>query len=214
MPATEFGLRERKKLRTRHLILEVAARLFNQRGFESVTVAEIARMADVSEVTIFNYFPTKEDLAFGQMEFFEEKLVAAVRDRAAGESVLTAFSRPVLDGCKNLGVEENSDRIARAGAVFNASLALQTREREIVARYTQLLAEALAEEARTTPDNVELQGVANALMGVHRALVIHVRARVLAGRRGPKLAAEARAQAARAFARLEAGLATYAIRRA
>jgi AcrR family transcriptional regulator len=214
MVTTEPGLRERKKQQTRQLILETAARLFTERGFESVTVAEIARGADLSEVTVFNYFPSKEDLVFGRMEFFEEKLIAAVRGREAGESVLAAFLRPVLAGCKSLGVEENAERISRAGALINSSLALQVREREVAARYTQLLAQVLAEGTGMTPDDVELQGVAGALMSVHRALVIYVRARALAGRRGLKLAAEARAQAARAFARFDGGLATYAIRRA
>jgi AcrR family transcriptional regulator len=214
MVTTEPGLRERKKQQTRQLILETAARLFAERGFESVTVAEIARSADVSEVTVFNYFPSKEDLVFGGMEFFEEKLISAVRGREAGESVLAAFRRPVLDGCKDLAMEETAERISRAGTLINSSPALQVREREVATRYTQLLAQVLAEGTGMTPDDVELQGVAGALMSVHRALVIYVRARALAGRRGLKLAAEARAQAARAFARFDGGLATYAIRRA
>jgi AcrR family transcriptional regulator len=214
MVATELGLRERKKQQTRQLILDAAARLFTERGFELVTVAAIARAADVSEVTVFNYFPSKEDLVFGRMEFFEETLIAAVRGRKAGESVLAAFMRPVLDGCKSLGVEENAVGIARAGALINSSPALQVREREVAARYTQLLAQVLVEGTDMAPGDVELQGIASALMGVHRALVMHVRAGASAGRRGPRLAAEARAQATRAFARLEGGLATYGIPRA
>jgi len=214
MVATELGLRERKKQQTRQLILEAAARLFTERGFESVTVAEIARSADVSEVTVFNYFASKEDLVFGRMEFFEDTLIAAVRGRQAGESVLAAFMRPVLDGCKNLAAEESAERISRAGALINSSPALQVREREVVARYTRLLVAVVAEGTGMTSDDVELQGVASALMGVHRALVMYVRAKALAGRRGPKLAAEARAQAARAFRRLEGGLTSYAIGRA
>jgi len=136
----ELGLRQRKKQLARRLISQTASRLFADRGFDAVTVAEVARAADFSEVTVFTYFPTKEDLFFGGMESFEEKLVAAVRDRAVGESVLRAFRRPLLDGCKNLGVKERAEAIARGGALINASPALQTREREISARYTQLLA--------------------------------------------------------------------------
>jgi AcrR family transcriptional regulator len=210
--AIELGLRERKKQLARRLISETASRLFADRGFDAVTVAEVARAADFSEVTVFTYFPTKEDLFFGGMESFEEKLIAAVRDRAIGESVLTAFRRPLLDGCKNLGVKEHAGAIARAGALINASPALQTREREISARYTQLLAELLASESHTTPDSVELWGVASALMSIHRALAVYIRGRVLAGRQGPMLAADARAQAKVAFSRLERGLANYSIR--
>src|SRR5947207_14333370 len=130
------GLRERKKQQTRQLIYETAARLFAERGFERVTVAEIARTADVSEVTVFNYFPTKEELFFAGMQFFEERLLEAVRERAAGKSVFTAFARLVVDGCDGIGTKERTDVIARAATLIGASPALQVREREIVARYT------------------------------------------------------------------------------
>ena len=59
-----------------------------------MTVAEIARAADVSEKTVFNYFPTKEDLVYWRLEAFEEELLGAIRDRAPGESALAAF-RPL-----------------------------------------------------------------------------------------------------------------------
>ena len=81
----DLGLRERKKKQTRHVIAETALRLFNERGFDAVTVAQVAKAADVSEATVFNYFPTKESLFFGQMQSFEEALIQAVRERSGGE---------------------------------------------------------------------------------------------------------------------------------
>src|SRR5919107_343331 len=90
------GLRERKKLATRQLIAETARRLFGERGFERVTVAEIAREADVSEKTVFNYFATKEDLVYWQLEAFEAQILCAISDRGPGESALDAFGRFVL----------------------------------------------------------------------------------------------------------------------
>jgi len=87
------GLRERKKQQTREVIAETARALFAERGFEAVRVSEVARAADVSEKTVFNYFPTKEDLVFWRLEAFEAEILGAVRDRAAGESALTAFRR-------------------------------------------------------------------------------------------------------------------------
>ena len=84
----EPGLRERKKQRTRELIAETARRLFVERGFERVTVAEIARAADVAEKTVFNYFPTKEDLVYWRLEAFEDELLTAIRERWPGESAL------------------------------------------------------------------------------------------------------------------------------
>lgn len=65
---TELGLRERKKLQTRRLIADTAFRLFAERGFDGVTVAQVARSADVSEATVFNYFGTKETLFYGDLE--------------------------------------------------------------------------------------------------------------------------------------------------
>src|ERR1700749_4944522 len=96
MATTELGLRERKKLRTRQLIADTAWRLFAERGFDAVPVAEIAREAEVSEATVFNYFPTKEDLVFHRMEAFEQELLRALRDRPAGESIVEAFGRFAL----------------------------------------------------------------------------------------------------------------------
>src|SRR5438105_14137614 len=88
---TELGRRERKNERTRELIADTARRLFAERGFDAVPVSEIAREAEVSEATVFNYFPTKEDLFYNRLEAFEEELLSSIRDRAPGESVLAAF---------------------------------------------------------------------------------------------------------------------------
>jgi AcrR family transcriptional regulator len=207
------SLRERKKEQTRQAIAEAARRLFDEHGFEAVTVAEVAQSADVSEGTVFNYFPTKEDLFYSPMEAFEAELVAAVRQRKPGESVAAAFRRFVLDRSAGLAEEERTELIGRVERIRSASPALQTREREISARYTQMLAQLIAEEIGKPPDDVEAAVVANALMGAQRTLVDYVRARVLAGRSGPKLAADARSEGRRAFKRLERGLADYAVKR-
>jgi AcrR family transcriptional regulator len=209
----EPGLRERKKQQTRLTIAEAAQGLFAERGFDDVTVAEVARAADVSEGTVFNYFPTKEDLFYSGMEVFEAQLIEAVRERAPGESVLEAFRRFVLDGTRRLAAEEVAGIITNAARIVTASPALQAREREIVADYTSALAALIADETRAGADDVEPWAAANALMGVQRALVAYVRKRVLAGRHGPKLAADAKAQGRRAFARLEQGLGDYADKR-
>jgi AcrR family transcriptional regulator len=203
----EPGLRERKKQQTRQLILDTAARLFVERGFDGVTVTEIARAAELSEMTVFNYFPTKEDLVFGRMEFFEEQLVAAVQQRAPEESALAAFGRMVLAGVDQLSAR--TDMIAKAATLIRASPALQTREREITARYTARLAAIFAAETGSADDDIEAWTAASALMAVHRGLLEHVRNAVLAGRRGAQLTQDAVAQARRALARLESGLAGY-----
>jgi len=208
----ELGLRERKKQQTRKQIFDAAHRLFKKRGFDSVTVAEIAREADVSEVTVFNYFPTKEDLFYGGMQFFEEQLIEAVRSRARGESALAAFRRRLLEGADRLDSKERVDAIKKAAQAISTSPALVSRERDIVDRYTRQLAAVLAEDTGASPDDAEPLGTAGALMVVHRLLVDHVRKEVLAGRRGSQLVEDYRSQARRAFRRLEHGLGDYAVK--
>jgi AcrR family transcriptional regulator len=209
----ELGLRERKKERTRLQIAETARRLFSERGFDAITVGQIAKEADVSEATVFNYFPTKQDLFFSGMEAFEEMLVEAVRERPAGETVLRAFRRFVVENTKRLADLQAADLTTTATRILATSPVLRAREREIVSRYAESLAALIAEETGASRDDVEAQAVANALMGAQRALVANVRGRVLDGWRGPQLAAHARTQAKRALGRLESGLGDYAPKR-
>ena len=210
--AAEPGLRERKKQQTRQQIFEAARKLFAERGFDAVTVADIARLADVSEVTVFNYFPNKEDLFFGGMTFFEEQLLEAVRTRPRGESALKALRRRLLDSVDGLRTRERIEAVLKAAGAMSSSPALLTREREIVDRYTRRLAALLGEETGADPDDVEAMAAAAALFGAHRAVVNHVRKRVAAGRRGTALVDETRTQIRRAFGRLEKGLGTYSVR--
>src|SRR5262250_822800 len=100
------GLRERKKQQTRQRMIDVALELFDERGFDKVPVADVARAAEVSEATVFNYFPTKEDLVFQGMEAFEAELLRAVRDRPVGESAAAAFGRFVTQRRGVLAAED------------------------------------------------------------------------------------------------------------
>jgi AcrR family transcriptional regulator len=182
-------------------------RLFVERGFDGVTVTEIARAAELSEMTVFNYFPTKEDLVFGRTEFFEDQLLAAVQQRSTEESAVAAFGRMVLAGIDQLAAR--TEVIAKAAMLIRSSPGLQTREREITARYTARLAGVFTAETESADDDIEAWTAASALMAVHRGLLEHVRNAVLAGRRGAQLSKDAIAQASRALARLESGLADY-----
>jgi len=212
--APEPGLRERKKQRTRELIAETARALFSERGFDRVRVAEVARAADVSEQTVFNYFPTKEDLVYWRLGAFEEEMLAAIRNRAGGESVVAAFRGFVLGQRGLLGRVDPAahEQLAAMARMIAESPALVAREQHIFAGYTAALAALIAAEQGTDPANVETRTVATALIGAHQALVSYTRARVLAGARPPALTREVRSQANRAFARLESGLADFGIR--
>ena len=87
---SQGSLRSRKKQRTRQEIADAALQLFARRGFDAVTVADIARAAEVSEQTVYNYFKTKESLVFDEDEAFEARFVTMVRDRPKTQSLLDA----------------------------------------------------------------------------------------------------------------------------
>jgi AcrR family transcriptional regulator len=213
-PIRQPGLRERKKEHTRQLIADTARRLFAERGFDAVTVVDVARSADVAPATVFNYFPAKEDLFYSGLEAFEGELLEAIRERAPGESALAAFGRFVLQerGLLSAKEPEAVERLAAIVRVIADSPALLAREQQIFAEYTASLADLLAEETSTRPGSVEPWVVANALIGVHRALVEFSRREVLAGTRNPTLVRRVRAQGRAALAALDRGLGDYGVK--
>jgi AcrR family transcriptional regulator len=212
-----MGPRERKKEQTRRLIAETAWRLFADRGFEQVTVAEVARQAQVAVATVFNYFPTKEDLFYDRLEAFGAELVDAVGTRPVGEPVLVAFRRYLLGSGGLLAQVEAGDpraleRLRTVHRVIAASPALLAREQQALARIADALAALLAAETGATAHDLRPQVAANALIGVQRALLDYTRRRVLADEELARLYADARRLDQRAFALLEQGLGDYATR--
>lgn len=209
-----MGLREQKKEQTRNRLSATAWSLAADRGFDHVTVAEIARTAEVSEATLFNYFRTKEDLFYAPLESFGDQLVDAVRTRAGGTSALAAVRDFLLRDRGLLGPHEPSPKEALARLqtrmrVINDSPALLVREQRAFARYTEDLAGVLAAEADDDP--VIAAVVAHALIGVHRSLVDLVRRQALAGVSLRRIAEHVREHGGRAFALLESGLERYGI---
>jgi AcrR family transcriptional regulator len=209
------GLRERKKQRTRELIAETARELFAQHGFERVTVAEIARAADVSQQTVFNYFPRKEDLVYWRLESFEDELLSTIRDRAPGESVLAAFGRILLVQRGLLASDDPAAReqLTALTRMIVESPALVAREQQVFAAYTASLAALIAAEPGVGSE-VEAWVAASAMIGAHRSLVDHARGRIVAGADPKTVAREVRARAKAALALLAQGLGGYAVKRA
>jgi AcrR family transcriptional regulator len=206
------GLRERKKEQTRKLIAETARRLFSERGFERVTIAEIAEVADVAVQTVFNYFPTREDLVYWRLASFEGELLDAVRERQPGQSALEAFQGFILAQQGLIGrtdPEAHAELLAFTRMITD-SPALRAREGQILAGYTDALAELLAEETGAKPGDLRARVAASAMIGVHRSLIDYSRKRILAGDTGPRLTRDIRAQARRAFELVEGGLGDYA----
>lgn len=207
----QLGLRERKKRQTRQRIIQTAQELFAERGFDDVTVAEIAHAADVAEKTVFNHFPTKEDLVYSGMDRWEQELLAAIRERPPGESVLTAFTR-FLSQPRGLVARqdpESARRLAQLNRMIADSPALRAREQRTFTHYTDSLAEEIAEDTGADAHDVRPWVAANAMMGIHRALITQVRQRIVTGA-APPSTDELAELAAAASGLLADGLAEYA----
>ncbi|WP_211370135.1 TetR family transcriptional regulator [Nonomuraea turkmeniaca] len=209
-----MSLREMKKEQTRQLIADTAWRLFAEQGFDDVTVAEVAREAQVAKATVFNYFPTKEDLFYAPFDAFGTRLIEAIAGRPAGESVLMAFQRFLLNANGLLDQVEAGDEAALQAArtvarVIAGSAALQAREQQAMKQHTDSLARLLATETGAAEDDPGPQVAANALMGVHRTLTEHARRRI-AEDRTARLGTDIRTLCVRSCALLERGLADYA----
>ncbi|MDG6105714.1 TetR/AcrR family transcriptional regulator [Dactylosporangium aurantiacum] len=192
-----MALRAEKKAATRTAIADAALGLFLARGFDRVTVAEVADAARVSVNTAFNYFPTKEDLFFDRQDEVVQRLAGAVRGRAPGESPVAAARRLFLEeldrGEPTLGL---SPDVGAFWKVIEESPALQARARLLAQRAEEALAAAL--------DGGRWQ--AAMLVGVDRALHALIRDRMRAGADPAAVRAEVRAEAEAAFAALSRAL--------
>jgi AcrR family transcriptional regulator len=194
------GLRESKKLQTRQAIADKAMQLFAQRGFDRVTVAEVAAAAGVSEKTVFNYFPAKEDLFYDEVPARRAALVGAIRDRRPGETMLDALRRLQVEQCPRLC----SPGFATFARIIEESPALQAKELEIMATFVQVLAEAI--ETELGVDERDARIAAGLLVSVHRQLFRAARKQALAGKNGPAAVRRLRADLDRAYHLLEHGL--------
>jgi AcrR family transcriptional regulator len=207
-------VRERRRQETRTRIVEAAAELFAERGFDAVSVMEIARRAGVVEKTVFNHFPVREGLVFEADPPIREALLDAVRLRPAGESVSAAAGSFVVAAVALLGSPEAADGVAAMARVVRSSRTLQAREREILGELTDALAELIRAETGASAGRLEPWLAANAVIGLYAALLELARDRVLAGVGGPPLAEELRDRGRHGLALLQFGLAGYAKRAA
>lgn len=184
------GRRERKKLETRQRIQDAAIDLFDARGFEQVTVAEVARAAEVSPATVFNYFSSKDDLIFHGMSAYGRQLVADLRARRHGVSVLEAFRAHLTTPRGALASDDRSETemIARVRGIIADSPALRARELLIAEATAGELAELLAEELGTS-SRVQTRSLAAALVGVERSMTLEIHRLAAEGLSGTEIAA-------------------------
>jgi len=146
------GRRERKKRETRQRISDIATGLMMDRGFDAVTIAEIAEAADVSVNTVYNYFPAKEDLFFDREEEMTSRPSRIVRERKPGESAADALLKrmraDVAERNIHGGAREGFEAFARC---VRDAPTLIARLHVIQQRTADHLAETLREEASATP---------------------------------------------------------------
>jgi AcrR family transcriptional regulator len=200
------GLRERKKQETRTAIADAAMKLFIERGFDAVTVGDVAEAANVSEKTVFNYFPTKEDLFFDEAPARQAALVASIRDREPGESMVAAIRRSAAANCSRI----SSPDFAVFARVLEQSPALQARERTMFAGFTRAVADELVAEGAAEP---EAHIACAACASVYHWMFSTARKRALAGVSGKAAATRLRAEVERGFDLIERGLGAFAPKR-
>lgn len=194
----EPGLRERKKRQQRDRLADVAAALFAERGYDAVSMSEVARAADVSDQTVYNYFPAKTDLVLDRADEFVALFGAAICERASGSSPATAI---------RLLVDEDIDRYrgadlriargefpalcARGGTLRRFSLELRERQ-------TTAVAEAIVETDPTTAPLVA-RAHAAALVAIVQAITDRIGSSVLVGDVSEPTAGSMRRDAHEAF---------------
>jgi AcrR family transcriptional regulator len=203
------GLRERKKLRTRQVISDVAIRLFLARGFDAVSVADIAAAAEVSKPTLFRYFPAKEDLVIDRIADHREESARVVRGRRDGEPPLAALHRHqrelLADRDPITGLCDHPDSIAMRRMIYGVP-SLANHLIAYSARSAAALTEALAAADPPGTDPLVARLAAVQITGVLMVLAEDNWHRLDAGQPADDRYPAAVAAADRAFAQLAGGL--------
>jgi AcrR family transcriptional regulator len=189
--APAVGLRERKKRQTRQLIVDTAATLFAERGYEQVAVLDVAKVADVSEQTVYNYFPTKQRLVLDREQEFLERFTQLIRGRPPGTSPAAALRGAALARVEEISAIPSDQ--ARGGLGYLAAISPEVRRLslEMTDRLADALAAVIAEPADGPPAHVaRLHAVA--LAWVFQTITDEVGRREVAGQDHPKVAAALR----------------------
>ncbi len=208
MTTEKPGLRERKKAKTRLAISDIASKMFIERGFDDVTVAEVAAAAEVSVATIFNYFETKEELFFDREGDVIEALRRFILERKAGETIASALHRGFLDA-----IDAGLPQLMTHGPSFlrtiDGSSALRARLRLGYEKAEAILAETIAEETDAGGGDPTPQIVAAMLVAIQRTLMESASAAALRGDAVAPTKRKLRQACDRAFALLEGGMRDY-----
>jgi AcrR family transcriptional regulator len=207
----QLDRRGRKKAQTRELIRSVARRHFTERGFDAVTIADIARGSDVAVQTVFNHFATKEELFFDGRTPWVESLAESVRLREPSVAPLSALRAHLVDTVGELlGAHRCPDR-RQYTATLEASDALRGYERQLVHQSELNLREALldawAADPRVAPADPESAApvIAAIWVAAGRSLIEMRRPQLTDGADPEQAAEAARSMADRVLRQLERG---------
>ena len=186
--ATATGLRDLKKARTRRLIADTAARLFAERGYERVTVTDVAREAEVAEQTVYNYFQTKEHLVTDRDQQIQDRLCDLIRSRPPGVSAAAAIRGFVLESVA--GIRGIAPEIWRGelGYLTAISPAVHRLALELTDRQAAALAIAVSDTTAVPPEVARLQGIA--LAAVFQIIISEAGRRTLEGQSQAQIADE------------------------
>jgi AcrR family transcriptional regulator len=203
------GLRERRKQETRQAISDVATRMFVERGFAEVTIAQVAEAAGVAKMTVTNYFPRKEDLVFDRAEAVVRHLADVITARAPGESMLAAIRRDYAEAVARADVTLGLSTAGFAQMIVSSPV-LTGRVLEMLDERERILGDAIATETGT--DNPHQRLAAALLCSVPRVLSAEASRRSLAGQPREEICAWLADASVRAFDLLEPSLGGYGVR--
>ena len=184
------GLRDLKKARTRRLIADTAARLFAERGYERVAVSDVAREAEVAEQTVYNYFPTKEQLVIDREQQVQDRLRDLIRSRPAGVTPSAAIRGFVLESVA--GIRSIPPEIWRGELGYLAAISPTVHRLvlELTDRQAASLAAAISDTTAVAPEVARLQGIA--LAAVFQIIITDVGRRARDGQSQDEIADELR----------------------
>jgi AcrR family transcriptional regulator len=202
------GLRERKRRLTRQTISDAATAMFATRGFDHVTVSEVARRVGVSEKTIYNYFPTKESMVLDTVDDSLEQMSRALRERGPDESLTQAVLRALEADMRRF--DEVSDELAQFIPMFvgmiETTAALRAAWLEMYDRLADVIREELAVQAGVDPEDPEVGIAARSLASLAEVGVESRVRRSEQGLRGDELRDAIHTDVQRAARLLETGL--------
>ncbi|MEV0748426.1 TetR family transcriptional regulator [Streptomyces sp. NPDC050273] len=197
-----MSLRERKKQLTYQAVSDAAIALFLERGFDQVSVAEIAAAADISKPTLFRYFPAKEDLALHRFADHEDESARVVAGRAESESPLDALRRHYLDGLERRDPVTGLCDVPQVLAFHRLLYGTPS----LVARLFAYQSRAEAALARALGDRAKDRLAAGQIVAVLRILSLENWQRISEGRSADQVYADAVEAAEQGFIQLRSGL--------